>query len=196
MLPRTFLPDRDLILCASLSRTMMTTNVHPLYLPPALCWINRTSVQVRRAKAVCHDALKVISSMLISVTVFVHAIRLWNMFAWGLVGSLWSLMVCVTLIGGSFLTFASCERRHRHSNTSVMVDPMSGVSTAQKIVMFILFLTTYIYTWLYYEWCSDQVLAVTRIECTGKRGPCLFSVMKWTTFMFVWINTVGLIRLL
>lgn len=174
----------------------MTTNVHPLYLPPAVCWINRTCVQVQHVKGVFYNVLKVISTMLVSVTLFVHMIRLWNMFTWGLLGSLWSLMVCITLIGGSILTIMSSERRNRRSNTSVIVDPMSGVSTSQKVIMFIFFLTTYIYTWLYYEWCSDKALVASRIECSGKRGPYLFPVINWTTFVFVWINTIGFIRLL
>lgn len=196
MLPRKFLPDQDLILCASLNRTMMTTNIHPLYLPPVVCWLNRTCVQVQRVKGVVFNVLKLISSVLVFVTLFVHIIRLWNLFTWGLLGALWSLMVCITSIGGLILTILSSERRSGRSDTSVIVDPMSGVSVYQKLLMFIFFLATYIHTWLYYKFCGGTEVVVSWIECSGKRGPSLFPILKWTTFVFVWINTIGFVRLL
>lgn len=174
----------------------MTINVHPLYLPPVVCWLNRTCVQVRHAKGVMFNVLKVISSVLVFTTLFVHIIRLWNLFSWGLLGAMWSLMVCITLIGGSILTVLSSERRSSRSDTSVIADPMSGVSGSQKLIMFMLFVVTYIYTWLYYTVCSGTNVVVLRIECSSKQDASLFPVLKWTTFVFVWINTIGFIRLL
>lgn len=195
MLPRKFIPDQDLILCASLNKTIMTTNIHPLYLPPVVCWVNRTSVQVLRVKGVIFNALKVMSTFLIGTTLLVHIIRLWNMFAWGLLGTLWSLLVCITLISGSGLTILSSERRSCLSSTSVMVNTMTGISLSQKVTMFTLFLATYIHTWAYYQLCSRNKV-VWWVECSAKRGPSLLPILKCTTFVFVWINAIGFIRLL
>ena len=196
MLPRKSLPDQDLILCASLNRPMMTTNVHPLYLPPAVCWLNRTCAQVQRVKGFVFNGLEAMSTVLVSVTLLVHMIRLWNLSAWGLLGALWSLMVCVTLIAGSVLTTLSSGRRLTCSYTGVIGDPMAGVSRSQKLTAFGFFVATYFYTWLYYQVCAgDTEAVVSRIECSDRRGPCLFPILKWTTFVFVWINTIGFVRL-
>ena len=185
-----------MILCASLNRGVMTTNVHPLYLPPVVCWLNRTCVHVRRVKTVVFDVLKVISSVLVLATIAVHALRLWNWFLWGSLGALWSLMVCVTLIGGYVLTLLSTEKRNHSSNTATIVDPLAGVSMYQKILMFTFFLTTYNYTWLYYQLCGSAEVVVSWIDCSSRRGPSLFPILTWTTFVFVWINAIGFVRLL
>lgn len=195
MLPRTFLPDHDVIMFASLNRTMMTTNVHPLYLPPIVCWLNRTCGQVQRVKLVVANIVKAISTLLVAATIFLHIMRLLTFFAWGVLGSLWSLMVCVTLMSGSILTVLSSERRSCASDTIVIVDPMAGVAVSQKVVMAIFFLATYIYTWLYYEVCGGTEVLVSWIECADRRGPSLFPILKWTAFVFVWINTIGFVRL-
>lgn len=196
MLPRKCVPDGDLILYqASPNRTMMTTNVHPLYLPPVVCWLNRTHVQVLRVRSVLFNLVKVISIALVSVTLFVHILRLWNLFAWGLLGALWSLMVCISLIGGAIVGMLSAVRRSARSDTRAITDPMATVSISQKLIMFIFFLVTYIYTWLYYRSCGSMELVVSRLECSDRRGACLFPILTWTTFVFVWINTIGFITL-
>lgn len=195
MLPRKSVPDQDLILCASLNRTIMTTNVHPLYLPPVVCWLNRTWAQGRRVKGEVFKVAEVVSSVLVLVTFLVHAVRLWNSFTWGLLGALWSLTVCVTLIGGCFLTVQSSERRSAHGAFRVTADPTSNVSVSQKLAVGGFFLATYIHTWLYYYVCSNVEVVVSRIECGDRRGPSLFPVLKWTTFAFFWINAVGFLRM-
>ena len=195
MLPRKSLPDQDVILCASLNRTMVTTNVHPLYLSPVVCWLNRTCAKVQRVKGLVFNLLRAISSVLVCVTIFLHIIRLWNVFSLGLLGVMWSLMVCITLIRGYILAILSSEIRSARSDTSAIVDPMLGVSLYQKLVMFFLFLATYIHTWVYYAICSETEIVVSWIECSGRRGQSLFPILKWTTFVFVWINTIGFVRL-
>ena len=195
-MPRKCLPDQDLILCVSLNRTMVTTNVHPLYLPPAVCWLNRNCAQVQRVRIYVFNALKVISSVLVSATLFVHICRLWNLFAWGLLGALWSLVVCVALISGSVLTILSSDRRRSaRGDSGAIADPMSGVSVSQKLAVFVFFSAAYVCTWLYYKYCGDTEVVVSWIECSGKRGPSLFPILKWTTFVFLWINTIGFVRL-
>ena len=191
MLPRKFLPERDVML----SPVMTTSNVHPLYLPPAVCWLNRTCVQMQHVKRVVLNVFEVISSVLVFSTVFVHLIRLWNTFEWGLLGSLWSLMVCISFTGGCILTHQSWQSRSRCSDPLVTVKTKAGVSFSQKLIVFMLLLATYIYTWLYYDLCSDMEIEDSWIECSGKRGPSLFPVLKWTIFVFVWINTMGFFRL-
>lgn len=62
-----------------------------------------------------------------------------------------------------------CE--HRISNTSMAVDTMLGVSISQKIIIFMFFLATYMYMWLYYKLCGGTEVAVSRIKCSGKRSP-------------------------
>ena len=195
MLPRTFLPDHDVIMFASLNRTMMTTNVHPLYLPPIVCWLNRTCVKVQRVKQIVANIVKAISTLLVAATICLHIMRLLTFFAWGVLGSLWSLMVCVTLMSGSILSVLCSERRNCGSDTSVIVDPMAGVDVSHKVVMSIFLLATYIYTWLYYEVCGGTEVVVSWIECANRRGPSLFPILKWTALVFVWINTIGFIRL-
>ena len=195
MLPRTFLSDHDLILCAYLNRTMMTTNVHPLYLSPVVCWLNRTCVQVQRVKCVCLNGLKVVSTVILFTTIFLHMVRLWNLPTLGLLGSIWSLMVCAALIGGFSLTILSSDKRSSPCDTSVAIDSMAGVSVCQKLVFFSFLLATYIYTWLYYKACSDIELVGSQIDCSGKRLLSTFPIVQWTTFAFSWINTIGFIRL-
>lgn len=196
MLPRKCLPDGDLILCASLNRTMMTTNVHPLYLPPVVCWLNRTCVRMRRVKGVIFNVLKVTSSLLVLATLFVHVVRLWTAYAWGLLGASWSLMVCITLTGGLFLAARSSERRSRCGDTAVIAHPLSGLSLCHKLIMSFLLLATYTHTWIYYCCCCEEYAVSPLLVCSSKRGPVLFPVLKWTTFVFIWINTVGFARLI
>lgn len=196
MLPRKVLPDQDLILCASLNRTMMTTNVHPLYLPPVVCWLNRTSSQVRRVKRLIFTALKVISTVLILSTLFLHVLRLWNLFSWGLLGAMWSLMVCLTLTAGLSVTITSSDKRNDCCNTSVLADMTSLVSLGYKIATFVLFVATYTVTWLYYQLCGVTVIhSGPWLGCSDKVGSRLFPILEWTTFVFVWINTIGSVRL-
>lgn len=195
MLPRKSVPDQDLILCASLNRTVMTTNVHPLYLPPVVCWLNRACAQGRRAKGVVFLATAVVSSILVSVTLFVHMVRLWDLFARGLLGALWSLTVCFSLTGGCLLTTQSLERqRSRCGASRQSADPASAVSVSKKLATGGLFLTAYVLTWLYYRVCSDAVVAASRIECADGRGPSLFPILEWTTFVFFWISAIGFLR--
>ncbi|KAE8277895.1 hypothetical protein D5F01_LYC24063 [Larimichthys crocea] len=142
----------------------MTTNVHPLYLPPVVCWLNRTWAQGRRVKGDLFKVAAVVSSILVLATVLVHAVRLWNLFTWGLLGALWSLTVCITLIGGCFLTVQSWERSSAHGACRAP-GHTSTVSVSQKLAMGGFFLTTYIHTWLYYHVCSSLEVVVSRIEC-------------------------------
>ena len=171
MLPRTFLPDHDVIMFASLNRTMMTTNVHPLYLPPIVCWLNRTCMEVQRVKQVVANIVKAISTLMVAATICLHIMRLLTFFTWGVLGSLWSLVVCVTLMSGSILSVLSSERRSRGSDTSVIVDPMAGVAVSQKVVMSIFFLATYIYTWLYYEVCGVPRSLFRGLNAQTDEGP-------------------------
>lgn len=195
MLPRKTVPNQDLILCASLNRTMMTTNVHPLYLPPVVCWLNRACVQGKHLKSVIFLVTAVISSILVSVTLFMHMVRLWNLFAWGLLGALWSLTVCFSLIGGCLLITQSLERQRSCSSASrLSTSPVSTIPVPKKLITGGLFLVAHVLTWLYYYICSDDVIAASRIQCADRRGPSLFPILKWTTFVFFWINTIGFLR--
>lgn len=196
MLPRKCVPEEDLILCcASPNRTTTTAKVHPLYLPPGVCWINRTYDRVRRVREVLFSLVKVISVALVFVTVFVHVLRLWNLFRWGLLGALWSLTVCITLIGGSIVAGLSAATRSSRSDTRAIADPMLAISVSQKLVMLVLFLATYVYTWLYYRLCCSTELVISRVVCSDRRGPSLLPSLRWTMFVFVWINTIGFVRL-
>lgn len=93
------------------------------------------------------------------------------------------------------MTIRSSVKRRGCSNTAVMTDPISSVSVSHKLTMFTSFIVTYIYTWLYYNFCYRTEVVVSWIECSGKRGPCLLPILKWTTIVFIWINTIGFIRL-
>lgn len=173
----------------------MTTNVHPLYLPPIVCWLNRTCVQVQRAKRVCFNVLKVISTVILFTTIFLHMMRLCNLLTLSLLGIIWSLMVCAALIGGFSLTILSSDKRSSHRDTSVAIDSMAGVSVCQKRIFFSFLLATYIYTWICYKICSDTELVGSRMDCSGKRLLSTLPILQWTTFAFAWINTIGFIRL-
>jgi len=151
-------------------------------------------VQVQRAKRVCFNVLKVISTVILFITIFLHMIRLWNLLTLGLLGSIWSLMVCAALIGGFSLTILSSDKQSSPRDTSVAIDSMAGVSICQKLVFFSFLLATYIYTWLYYKACSDMELVGSQIDCSGKRLLSTFPILQWTTFAFAWINTIGFIK--
>lgn len=193
MLPRKVLPDQDLILCSTHNRTLLTLNVHPLYLSPVVCWLNRTAVQVRYVKRVIFTTLKITSTVLLVSTIFLHSLRLYSLSSWGLLGAMWSLMVCISLTVGLIVAVRSSDKQ---SNIAVLADTAAGVSLRCRGVTFTLFAITYAYTWLYYNMCGVTAARdKTSLGCSDKIGPHLFPILQWTTFVFVWINTIGFVRL-
>lgn len=78
MLPRAHLPDQELVLSVVLNKNMTTSAIHPLYLPPVVCWINNTHEQVRFWKLKLYMALRLLSTCLILITTVAHALRLYS----------------------------------------------------------------------------------------------------------------------
>lgn len=174
----------------------MTSSIHPLYLPPAVCWLNRTCAQVQRVRINLFNVLEVISTVLVSATLFAHMCRLWNLFAWGVLGALWSLAVCIALISGCVLTILSSDRRQSaRVDSGAITDTTPGVSVSQKFTLFIFSSAAWICTWLYYKYCGGTEVVVSWVDCSANRGPALFPILTWTTFVFGWINAIGFARL-
>lgn len=199
MLPKTFVTDRDLILSVSLSKgTFATTNVHPLYLSPAACWINRTLESSRSAKVVLVNVLKVVSSALIFGTLFAHTVRLWDPFALGLVGTAWSLTVCVALGAGIAVTATTSKLRSSRANLGLAVDPLAGVPFTHRVVVFALFCAAYVHTWIYYaRCCGPEPLGgeSSWTGCSERRGPSAIPLATSTALTFAWINGIGSLRM-
>lgn len=193
MLPRKVLPDQDLILCATHNRTLLTSNVHPLYLSPVVCWLNKTSAQVRLVKRGIFTALKITSTALLVSTIFLHSLRLYSLSSWGILGATWSLMVCISLTVGLVVAVRSSDVQ---SNAAMPAATTEVVSMRCKGAICALFATTYAYTWLYYITCGAAAARDNvSLGCSDKLGPHLFPILQWTTFVFAWINTIGFVRL-
>ncbi|KAK2832715.1 hypothetical protein Q5P01_016604 [Channa striata] len=94
----------------------------------------------RSAKVVLVNVLKVVSSALTFGTLFAHTVRLWDPFALGLVGTAWSVTVCVALGAGIAVTATTSKLRSSRANLGLAVDPLAGVPfTHRCVVVFALF---------------------------------------------------------
>lgn len=181
---------------ASLNMPIMTNNVHPLYLPPAVCWLNKTYVQMRNFKSALFHIIKWFSVLVILLTIFVHATRLCHLTTVESMESLWSLTVCITLAKGLVLAMISSDHRSNHSNTSTSMDPMAGISVYLKLIMVILLFTTYFCTWVYYNMCERSAMVTSSSHCIKRLARQSFPILTLTLFTIVWINAIGLVRLL
>lgn len=190
MLPRTWLPDQDLVLCASLRRNVTTSSIHPLYLPPIVCWLNATQVRTRVIKLALLSVLKVISTLIALTTLFVHAVRLCNISSLDIQHTLWSSAVCTTLLLGFILSVLSSDNRTRSSDPSVLTDTLSGIAWFHKATMTTLLLSVYMYIWLHYRWCHEEHVRSPTVDMRNTH-----ILLQWTTFAFVWINVIGFVKL-
>lgn len=191
MLPRTWLPEQDLILCASLRRTVTTVNVHPLYLPPVVCWLNSTQVKVQRFKTVLLRGLSFVSTAVVLLTLFLHAIRLCNISKMDLLDAIWSISICTALSAGLICSILSSDTRNRSNTPSGLTDTLSGMSWCHKAIMCTLFLAAYVYTWVYHRTYNGYHAP------GGVRTPSWDTrvLVEWTTCSFMWINVIGFMKL-
>ena len=189
-LPRKTVSDVDLLLGLASTNLVFTDTIHPYYLSPAVCWLNEIHAQTKRFARQVDECANFISSVLLAVTLLTHVLRLRSVFEIGLVGTLWSAIICVTLLQGLSLTARpTVVQRNRHRRSAVHRDLASFL---QKHATFMFLLTSYVYTWLYYNFCKADPSAAS---CLNEEGPPAVPTMKWTIFVFIWINTVGLFKL-
>lgn len=208
MLPKTFVPDKDLVLFASPDRgAFAVANVHPLYLSPVACWINETRASVRRAKVATVTVLKAISTLLVFSTLLGHAARLRFAFALGLAEASWSFAVCAALIAGLAFAFASSADRSSGTNPQPSVNPVASTTLAVRVCLFALFFLAYAHTWLYYTRCcvgretretprEDLHQSLFWFSCSDQYESSRTRLVAVTVLTFAWINVVGVLKLL
>lgn len=183
-LPRKTVRDADLLLVLANTNLVFTDTIHPCYLSPAVFWLNENHAQTKRVARQADECAKCISSVLLAVTLLTHVLRLRSMFDMGPVGTLWSTIVCVTLLQGLSLTVRPPRvvQRNAHRGDLVLF--------LQKHNTFLFLLVSYVYTWVYHNLCETNPNS-----CLSGKGPSAIPTTKWTIFVFAWINTVGLVKL-
>nr|BBA49210.1 hypothetical protein [Oryzias latipes] len=190
MLPRTFVPDCDLIASAALNRgAVLTSGVHPLYLSPVVCWLNRTRERLRRAKRSAVCALKGASNAASMLAILSHSVKLWDYPTLDATAAGWSLTVCGALIAGLAVAANSSRALVSRADPKVIAQPLRVIPLWVKCLLSALLFSAYTYTWMY---CADP----SRSGCweEGRRAwPPLWSC---TVGLFLWINAVGLLGLL
>lgn len=187
MLPRAHLPDQELVLSVILNKDLTTSTVHPLYLPPVVCWLNSTYKQVRLWKLKVYTVLRLLSTCIVLFTTTAHALHLYNWDSLNSVAVIWSVSVCSSLIWGMHIGATSSSRRAERDKSACRAYPDFGVSRTASLVLCLQLMVAYVCTWLYSKSCRE------------KAGMCNNAVWshlyEWTLFVFVWINTVGFLRL-
>lgn len=187
MLPRAHLPDRELVLSVILNKNMTTSAIHPLYLPPVVCWINTTNEQVRFWKLKLYMVLRLLSTCLILITIVAHTLRLYSWELLSGVAAIWSLSVCTTLIWGLYIGATCASRRNDYDHSKGRLHPDFGVSKTSSFALCFQLLVAYMCTCLYWRTCHE-----------GKSTPADAAeshLYVWTIGVFVWINAVGFVRL-
>lgn len=187
MLPRAHLPDQELVLSVVLNKNMTTSAIHPLYLPPVVCWINNTHEQVRFWKLKLYMALRLLSTCLILITTVAHALRLYSWESLSGVAAIWSLSVCTTLIWGLYIGATCASRRTDYDHSKGRLYPDFGVSKTSSFALCFQLMVAYMCTWLY-----------SRTRHEGESTPADAAeshLYAWTIGVFVWINAVGFVRL-
>lgn len=187
MLPRAHLPDQELVHSVILNKHMTTSAIHPLYLPPVVCWINATNEQAHYWKLKFYMVLRLISTCLILITIVAHALTLYSWESLSGVAAIWSLSVCATLIWGLYIGATCASRRNEFDRSKGRLHPDFGVSTTSSFALCFLLLLAYLCTWLYRRTCHEG--KSTLAEGMESR------LYVWTIGVFVWINAVGFLRL-
>lgn len=181
------MPDRDLIASAALSRGAVATGgVHPLYLSPAVCWLNRTREQSRRAKRSFVCVLKGLSNVASVIIIFAHTVKLWDYTTLDATAAGWSLTVCSALIVGLVTAASSSGALASRADPGAIANPLQLTPVWVKCLNSGLLFSAYAYTW---EYCADPY----RDGCwEGERRawPVLWTC---TACLFLWINVVGLL---
>lgn len=187
MLPRSHLPDQELVLSVILNKDLTTSTVNPLYLSPVVCWLNSSHKQVRRWKLKVYTVLRLLSMCIVLFTTTAHALHLYNWNSLNSVAVIWSVSVCSSLICGMHIGATSSLKRTECDKSACRAYPDFGVSRTAKFTLCVQLLLAYVCTWLYSK------------SCWEKAGMCdiaLWShLYEWTVFVFVWINTFRFLRL-
>ena len=172
---RRKLTDRELLSIAFSGDETMTLNIHPLYLPPEVCWINNTYLWLRTIKNVSAKVCDTFSHCIVIFTLMVHTIRLTADQNIQPVEACWSIAVCLVFIIGISVSVTT-------ANVSTTVIPFSPLRSVPRIHRALLLTTL----------CASYILTVFHAE----QEPETSALMCWTTFAFAWINIFGLLRMI
>ena len=173
---RRKLTDRELLSIAVRGDEIMTLNIHPLYLPPEVCWINNTYLWLRTLKRASAHVCATLSHCMVIFTLLLHTIRLTAGPNLQPLEACWSIAVCLAFLLGisAFVTTTNVG-----GTTLIPVPPLESVPWIHRAL-----LTTSLY--------ASYILTVFHAE----REPDTSALMCWTTFAFAWINFFGLLRLI
>lgn len=184
MLPRAHLPDQELVLSVILNKDLTTSTIHPLYLPPVVFWLNSTHKQARLWKLKVYTVLRLLSTCIVLFTTTAHALHLYNWDSLNCAAAFWSMSVCSSLIWGMYIGATSSSKRTECNKSACRAYPDFGVSRTASLALCVQLMLAYVCTWLYSKSCRENA------------GMCNRShLYEWTLFAFVWINTVGFLRL-
>lgn len=176
MLPRAHLPDQELVLSVILNKNMTTSAIHPLYLPPVVCWINTTHEQVRFWKLKLYMVLRLLSTCLILITIVAHALCLYSWELLSGVAAIWSLSVCTTLIWGLYIGATCASRRNDYDHSKGRLYPDFGVSKTSSFALRFQLIVAYMCTWLYWRTCHEG--NEDNIDTKKRRGVLHGSLLR------------------
>lgn len=193
MIPANTLPDHDLISCSTFGFSMTTANIHPIYLPPVVCWINESYGYVKRIKCALFTLLKVMSTLLIAGTLLLHAAQLRQPARLGVLGTIWSIAVCGASAGGLIVAVLSSHKLSVSSDINFIANPTGSLPVDWKLY-------TCSYLWMTYTLTLCHTLCVggarsryhNVLICS--QGPDHAVLLLWTWCVFIWINAVGWTR--
>ena len=171
---RRRLTDRELLSIAVSGEEIMTLNVHPLYLPPEVCWINNTYLRLRAVKSFSARIRDGISHCIVLFTLLIHAISLTAGSRLQTLEACWSVSVSVAFLIGIGASVITAEVG------AVKISPLP-LGSALQIHRALLSASL----------CASYIM--TAFHARGE--PETSALVCWTTFAFVWINTCGLLRI-
>lgn len=189
MLPIKTIPESDLIACLSYGKPMSTRHIHPIYLPPVLCWLNEVYIETQRLKAALSTLLKVISNVFIVSLMVLHMRLLLQPKLLGFVGTAWCSSV---MFGLSFGIIGAAHSSNQRDEQGA-IELVTGTRISARVRMCVLMYTIIVFmiTYVYSDLCTDT--ARTSPGCGQQPYPR--NTVWWTNVAGLWIAIVGVLRL-
>lgn len=172
---RRKLTDRELLSIAVSGDETMTLNIHPLYLPPEVCWINKTYLWLRTIKHVSAEVRDTLSHCIVIFTLLLHMISLMSGPNLQTLEACWSIAVCLAFVIGISASVTIAEV----VGTVIPISPLGSVPWTHRALLLTSLYASYILTALH----AEQETETSALVC-------------WTTFAFAWINIFGLLRMI
>lgn len=191
MLPIKTISDSDLIVCSSFGKPMSTSNIHPLYLPPVVCWLNAAYRDTQRVKAALSTVLKVISGCLLMFITTLHVRLLMRPRSLGLAGTMWCSGVVFGLVCGVVGAVLSSKKRDERADVDLLAQPAMRVNPRVRSCVLAYTVTVFILTFIYEDLCASS----HRHSYVCGDRPFPRETVWWTIIAGIWITVLGMTQL-